>query len=83
METAITVSVIFAMITIGVLLIHLLNGQHNERIAAFHYGDALPGIGRRGRKSRRPAEHAGSPGVPAHPVAAAHREDREGAADDA
>ncbi|ATW49608.1 hypothetical protein [Streptomyces peucetius] len=83
METAITVSVIFAMITIGVLLIHLLNGQHNERIAAFHYGDALPGIGRRGRKSHRPAGHAGSPGVPAHPVAPAHREDREGAADDA
>lgn len=65
METAITVSVIIAMIVIGVLLIHLLNGQHDERIAAFHYGDAVPGIGRRGRKSRRPVE-------------AAHREDREG-----
>ncbi|MFC9916657.1 hypothetical protein [Streptomyces sp. NPDC127197] len=57
MEIAITVSVII----IGVLLIHLLNGQHDERIAAFHYGDAMPGIGRRSRKGRWPAEHAGSP----------------------
>ncbi|NWF26961.1 hypothetical protein HW130_11880 [Streptomyces sp. PKU-EA00015] len=83
METAITVSVIIAMIVIGVLLIHLLNGRHAERIAAFHYGDAVPGIGRRGRRSRRPAERAGSPVVPAHPVAAAHRKDREGTANDA
>ena len=51
-ETVITVSVIIAMIMPGVLLIHLLNGRHNERIAAFHYGDALPGAGRRSRKSR-------------------------------
>ncbi|MFF4350187.1 hypothetical protein [Streptomyces sp. NPDC001530] len=64
METAITVSVIVAVIMIGVLLIHLLNGQHDERIAAFHYGDAMPGIGRRSRKGRRPARLAGSPVVP-------------------
>ena len=63
MEIAIALSVIIAMIIIGVLLIHLLNGQHHERIAAFHYGDTLPGIGRRSRKGRRPAEHAGSPVV--------------------
>ncbi|MFE7778845.1 hypothetical protein ACFU5O_34215 [Streptomyces sp. NPDC057445] len=63
METAITVSVIIAMIIIGMLLIHLLNGQHDERIAAFHYGDAMPGIGRRNRKSRRPGRPAGSPVV--------------------
>ena len=54
-ETVITVSVIIAMIMLGVLLIHLLNGQHNERIAAFRYSDALPGVGRRSRKSRQPA----------------------------
>jgi hypothetical protein len=53
-ETVITVSVIIAMIMLGVLLIHLLNGQHNERIAAFHYSDALPGVGRRSRKNRQP-----------------------------
>jgi hypothetical protein len=73
-EIAITMSVIIAMIVIGGLLIHLLNDRHDERIAAFHYGDALPGIGRRSRKIRRPAEHAGSP------VATTHR---DGAADDA
>ncbi|MFC5800952.1 hypothetical protein [Streptomyces formicae] len=61
METVITVSVIIAMIIIGVLLIHLLNGQHDERIAAFHYGDALPGVNRRSRKGRLPAEPTGSP----------------------
>ncbi|MCX4512226.1 hypothetical protein OHA27_18335 [Streptomyces sp. NBC_01619] len=67
MEIAITVSVIIAMIIIGVLMIHLLNGQHDERIAAFHYGDTRPGIGRRSRKSRRTARPAGAP------VAAPHR----------
>ncbi|MGW1609225.1 hypothetical protein ACWCQZ_07425 [Streptomyces sp. NPDC002285] len=79
MEIAITVSVVIAMIIIGVLWIHLLNGQHDERIAAFHYGDTLPGIGRRSRKGRRPAEHAGSPVV----TPTSHREHRDGAADDA
>ena len=59
METVITVSVIIGMIMLGVLLIHLLNGQHSERIAAFHYSDALPGVGRRNRKCRRPASPAG------------------------
>ncbi|MEU0369638.1 hypothetical protein ABZ070_05120 [Streptomyces sp. NPDC006283] len=66
MEIAITVSAIIAVIIIGVLLIHLLNCQHDERIAAFHYGDTLPEIGRRSRKSRQPAEHAGSPVVTTH-----------------
>jgi hypothetical protein len=76
-ETVITVSVITVMVIIGVLLIHLLNGQHNERIAAFHYSDALPGIGRRRRKSRQPT----SP--PEHPSSAPHPEHRDGAANDA
>lgn len=79
MEIAVTVSVIIAMLLIGVLLIHLLNGQHDERIAAFHYADALPGIGRRSRKGRRTAEHAGSPVA----TTTSHREQRDGAADDA
>jgi hypothetical protein len=78
MEIAITVSVIIAMIIMGVLLIHQLNGQHNQRIAAFHYGDALPGIGRRRRKNRRPAAHAGAPTSPP----ATHDEHRDVAAED-
>lgn len=75
MEIAITVSVIIAMIIIGVLWIHLLNAQHDERIAAFHYGDTLPGIGRRSRKGR-PAEHAGSPIVTTHQPPRAPRRGR-------
>ncbi|MGC9538219.1 hypothetical protein [Streptomyces sp. UG1] len=38
METFVTVIVILAMIALGVLLIHLLNSQHGDRMAAFHYG---------------------------------------------
>lgn len=38
MQTFVTVVAILAMIAFGVLLIHLLNLQHSERIAAFHYG---------------------------------------------
>jgi hypothetical protein len=48
MEIFVTVLVILAMIALGVLLIHLLNSQHGDRIAAFHYGrsaSAVPGPG--------------------------------------
>lgn len=37
METFVVVIVILAMIAVGVFLIHRLNSQHSERIAAFHY----------------------------------------------
>ncbi|WP_431047174.1 hypothetical protein ACQUSR_33660 [Streptomyces sp. P1-3] len=58
METVITTAVILAMIALGVLLIHLLNGQHDQRIAAFRYSDVLPVRGSRSRKRRRPADGA-------------------------
>ncbi|MGW2572053.1 hypothetical protein [Streptomyces sp. NPDC001537] len=38
METFVAVMALLAMIAVGVLLIHLLNNQHDERIAAFPYG---------------------------------------------
>ncbi|MGW1717927.1 hypothetical protein [Streptomyces sp. GQFP] len=38
METFLTVIVTLAMIAVGVLLIHRLNSQHDDRIASFHYG---------------------------------------------
>ncbi|MEU1553203.1 hypothetical protein ABZ517_10835 [Streptomyces scabiei] len=38
METFLTVIVIIAVIAFGALLIHRLNSQHGDRIAAFHYG---------------------------------------------
>ncbi|MER7181415.1 hypothetical protein ABT404_18360 [Streptomyces hyaluromycini] len=51
--TLVAVAVLLVVIAVGVVLIHLLNVQHDERIAAFHYSDALPGIGRRLRGHRR------------------------------
>jgi hypothetical protein len=50
-ETSVTVAVIIFVIIAGMFLIHRLNAQHDERIGAFRYSDALPGIGRRSRKS--------------------------------
>ncbi|MER8219888.1 hypothetical protein ABTZ58_04675 [Streptomyces sp. NPDC094143] len=38
MQTFLTVLVILAMIAFGTLLIRLLNAQHGDRAAAFHYG---------------------------------------------
>lgn len=38
MQNFIIVVVMLALIGVGVLLISLLNGQHDERIAAFDYG---------------------------------------------
>ncbi|MDQ0844039.1 hypothetical protein [Streptomyces sp. V1I6] len=75
MGTIITVALIIAMIGLGMILIHRLNAQHGERIAAFHYSDALPGTGRSRGKNRRSAEPAGAPTVDAP-------EQGAGAADD-
>ncbi|MFG2638665.1 hypothetical protein ACGFX8_33660 [Streptomyces sp. NPDC048362] len=55
METVVTVAVIIFVIIAGILLIHRLNAQHDERIGAFRYSDAVPGIGRRTRRSPRAA----------------------------
>lgn len=43
-----SVAVILGMIVLGVFLIHQLNSQHDDRIAAFHYG-------RSGRPAAGPA----------------------------
>ncbi|MFE9093210.1 hypothetical protein [Streptomyces sp. NPDC007264] len=68
----IAVAVLLVLIAVGVVLSHQLNGQHDERIAAFHYGDVLPGIGRRPRRHRRSAVDAS---VPTRPTAMAAAED--------
>ncbi|KOU60798.1 hypothetical protein ADK57_29130 [Streptomyces sp. MMG1533] len=44
MEIFVTVAVILAMIALGVLLIHLLNSQHDQRIAAFRYSSPRPAL---------------------------------------
>ncbi|MEE1765016.1 hypothetical protein [Streptomyces sp. SP18BB07] len=60
MEIFVTVVVILAMIALGVLLIHLLNAQHGDRSAAFHYGRSgmpAPGPARSvPRRTSRPDE---------------------------
>ncbi|MEU7054725.1 hypothetical protein [Streptomyces sp. NPDC046197] len=63
METVVAVAVLIVVISAGMFVIHRLNAQHAERIGAFHYSDALPGIGRRNRK--RP----GAVGSGGHPAA--------------
>ncbi|WP_149826433.1 hypothetical protein [Streptomyces tailanensis] len=72
METAVTVAVIIFAIIAGAFLIHRLNAQHDERIGAFRYSDALPGIGRRTRKGSRATAPKGPP------TDAARREHRDG-----
>ncbi|WP_189173842.1 hypothetical protein [Streptomyces lasiicapitis] len=49
MDTVITVAVVLAMIALGAFVIHLLSGQHAERIALHQYSRRLPG--RRGARS--------------------------------
>jgi hypothetical protein len=45
-ETFVTVAAILGLIVLGVFLIHQLNSQHSDRIAAFHYGrSGLPVAG--------------------------------------
>jgi hypothetical protein len=52
-ETAVTAAVILFLIIAGMFVIHRLNMQHDKRIGAFRYSDALPGVGRRTRKGPR------------------------------
>ncbi|MFI6486760.1 hypothetical protein [Streptomyces sp. NPDC050564] len=61
--------IIFVIIA-GMFLIHRLNAQHDESIGAFRYSDALPGIGRRIRKS----PHATAPKGPAVATLREHQE---------
>ncbi|MFD3582658.1 hypothetical protein [Streptomyces sp. NPDC058683] len=46
-----TVAVVMAMIALGVLLIHLLNRQHSDGIAAVHHGRTRATV--RGRRTRK------------------------------
>jgi hypothetical protein len=56
MDVLVTVLALLAVIAAGVFLIHRLNAQHGDRIAAFHYGrDGVVAPGRKptGRKPTR------------------------------
>jgi hypothetical protein len=41
-ETIVLIAVIILAIAIGMRWIHLLNAQHDARIAAHHFSDPLP-----------------------------------------
>ena len=66
------VAVLIVVIIAGMFLIRRLNAQRAEKIGAFHYSDALPGVGRRNRKSPGAAASGGPTGD------GTLREDREG-----
>ncbi|MEI5009151.1 hypothetical protein ACIOWI_24820 [Streptomyces sp. NPDC087659] len=42
METLVLIAAVILATGVGVRLIHLLNAQHDARIAAYHYSDPLP-----------------------------------------
>ncbi|RKT05557.1 hypothetical protein BX286_3557 [Streptomyces sp. 3211.6] len=42
METLVLVGVIILAIAVGARWIHLLNAQHDARIAVYHFSDPLP-----------------------------------------
>jgi hypothetical protein len=71
METFVTVVALLAMVAVGVLLIHLLNNQHDERITAFPYGRSrsavrgpAPSTPTEGSRSWRNERHRRSPRPP-------------------
>jgi hypothetical protein len=41
-ETLVIIAVMVLATGIGMRLIHLLNAQHDARIAAYHFSDPLP-----------------------------------------
>ncbi|WKK27006.1 hypothetical protein QZH56_16280 [Streptomyces olivoreticuli] len=53
MEIVVTLVVALAVVAVGVLLIHLLNVQHDQRIAGFHYSGVLPWRDSRSRNRPR------------------------------
>ncbi|GAA2436641.1 hypothetical protein ACFPFX_37715 [Streptomyces mauvecolor] len=73
METIVLIAAIIVLTGIGVRLVQLLNAQHNARIASYHFGDALPGIGRRTRK-----HHRHTPAAPGRPTDTTGRAGRNG-----
>ncbi|MFC9585862.1 hypothetical protein ACFVJ8_23955 [Streptomyces yangpuensis] len=62
METLVLIAVIIIAIAIGMRWIHLLNAQHDARIAAYRFSDPLP----------RPPGLPDDTGRRAHPTDADH-----------
>ncbi|MER7398974.1 hypothetical protein ABT381_26095 [Streptomyces sp. NPDC000151] len=67
MDTGITIAVILAMVVLGALLIHRLNGQQAGRMAAHPHGHRLHSHrlhGRRGLLGHRGAHDSAQPPPP-------------------
>ncbi|MBC3983326.1 hypothetical protein H8N01_12335 [Streptomyces sp. AC536] len=63
MEILVTVCVIAAMIALGMLVIHQLNAQHEDRIALFPYGRSRRGGASPARPSHPAPDHTGGRGA--------------------
>ncbi|MFI1172341.1 hypothetical protein [Streptomyces melanogenes] len=61
MVTVLLVVAILLMIGIGMRLIHLLNAQHDARIASYQFGATLPAFRRRSHKHHGRARTASPP----------------------
>ncbi|OKK21841.1 hypothetical protein AMK16_00760 [Streptomyces sp. CB00455] len=67
METVVLIAVIVLGIGIGMRWIHLLNAQHEARIAAHHFSDplprppGLPNSSGRGAAPPRPTDRSSTP----------------------
>ncbi|NUL06085.1 hypothetical protein HRW07_23220 [Streptomyces lunaelactis] len=71
MDTFVTVFVLLAMTALGTLAIHMLNSQHDERIAAFPYGRARSNL-----RTRPTADPPDSRGHAASSTTGVHRDHR-------
>lgn len=68
METFVTAIVVLAMIAFGVLLIHMLNSQHSDRMTAFHYGrTGMPAPGAAPSAPRKTHDRVGVSGTAGRP----------------
>lgn len=74
MTFLVSLAALLAMIAVGTFLIRALNERHDQRIAAFRYGDLLPY--RRRRTVAVPEDSAGDPGNP--PAGTVQEEPRGG-----
>ncbi|MBT2408278.1 MULTISPECIES: hypothetical protein [unclassified Streptomyces] len=62
MDSLVLIATVLLATGVGIRLIHLRNAQHDVRLAACHFSDALPGVGRRSRRTHLgPAPGDGGP----------------------
>ncbi|WP_329395870.1 hypothetical protein [Streptomyces melanogenes] len=67
MVTVLLVVAILLLIGIGMRLIHLLNAQHDARIASYQFSDTLPAFRRRSYRHHGRARAKSPDGTGTHP----------------